>query len=639
MSKKARFLFLIIIKCCILIIMINIFEFSNLSPAGNERQQERSHLLVDTLGCKIPKINPFDDSIQRFIKPGIKLTCSYDKDIVYSEGNQLKINHYSNARSLGLQYCKYEVIWRPPDIKTDHDYFILKNQSESFTDTVTIKDDFILVTCYNDINVTVYRNAFSFIHEKLSVEKRSNKAFKTFSHSSEFISILMVGIDSISRNNMIRFMPKTREYLQKKMGALEYLGYNKVADNTFLNLVPMTTGKFVHELPWNASMTNITFDKFNFIWKNFSENGYRTLYSEDSPHGQIFDYEKAGFSIPTADYFDRPFTLALEEMGDVWNQNHHCVHGRPGTKISLDYTKQFVQKFKDRPYFSFTFITRLTHDVLQDAYKADGLYLEFLKSIHEGSNLNNTMLVFFSDHGIRFGGFRQTFVGKIEERLPFLFFVVPEWFKKKYETLYTNLIINRRRLITPFDIYQTLKHLLIFPKTPVDSYGRSFSLLLPISSERTCEQATILPHWCTCLEEAKLNLTNAIVKMVAQSFVKSLNNILLSYKQCTKLDLKQVLSATKFLPSDVVLKYIQTSHKKDKSEIHFGEKVKTHVDYQLMLETSPGGGVFEVTMRHDEINNTTERVGDISRLSMYGKTSHCVQGIELKKICYCKIQI
>jgi hypothetical protein len=40
-------------------------------------------------------------------------------------------------------------------------------------------------------------------------------------------------------------MPETRKYVMQNMSAVELIGYNKVADNTFVNIVPMTTGKFI----------------------------------------------------------------------------------------------------------------------------------------------------------------------------------------------------------------------------------------------------------------------------------------------------------------------------------------------------------------------------------------------------------
>jgi hypothetical protein len=41
----------------------------------------------------------------------------------------------------------------------------------------------------------------------------------------------------------------------------------------------MTTGKFVKELPWTEDMKNVPLDKYNFIWKKYSQHGYRTMSS------------------------------------------------------------------------------------------------------------------------------------------------------------------------------------------------------------------------------------------------------------------------------------------------------------------------------------------------------------------------
>jgi hypothetical protein len=50
-------------------------------------------------------------------------------------------------------------------------------------------------------------------------------------------------------------------------------------------------------------------DEYNFIWNNYSANGYRTLYVEDHPDIAIFDFGKSGFQIPPGDYFNRHFTV------------------------------------------------------------------------------------------------------------------------------------------------------------------------------------------------------------------------------------------------------------------------------------------------------------------------------------------
>ncbi|VDI25524.1 Hypothetical predicted protein [Mytilus galloprovincialis] len=189
-----------------------------------------------------------------------------------------------------------------------------------------------------------------------------------------------MGTDSIARNNMLRYMKKTWTYLVNKLNAIDLLGYNKVADNTFPNIVSMTAGKFLNELSWNESLKTATMDNFNFIWNNYSSKG---------------------------------------------------------------------------------------------------------------------------DHGMRFGRFRETYVVKLEERLPFMLIVFPSWFITKYPEVYRNLRINARRLTTPFDIFATLEHILDFngiEKKQVTKQ-RSMSLLHEIPENRTCDEAgDNYPNWsCFCI--------------------------------------------------------------------------------------------------------------------------------------------
>jgi hypothetical protein len=51
----------------------------------------------------------------------------------------------------------------------------------------------------------------------------------------------------------------------------------------------------------------------------------------------------------------------------------------------------------------------------------------------------NTLLIFGSDHGARFGAFRGTSLGRMEERLPLQLLVFPEWFKNEYKEIYEML--------------------------------------------------------------------------------------------------------------------------------------------------------------------------------------------------------
>lgn len=53
---------------------------------------------------------------------------------------------------------------------------------------------------------------------------------------------MMIGLDSVSRLNFHRQFPTTYKILRERLAAYEMYGYNKVRDNTFVNLVPMFLG-------------------------------------------------------------------------------------------------------------------------------------------------------------------------------------------------------------------------------------------------------------------------------------------------------------------------------------------------------------------------------------------------------------
>ncbi len=80
-----------------------------------------------------------------------------------------------------------------------------------------------------------------------------------------------------------------------------------------------------------------------------------------------------------------------------------------------------------------------------------------LKKLFDLNLMKNTVIMFFADHGIRFGKLRQTHSGEIEAKLPFFHIYLPESISDYSRN---NLIKNQNRLTTPFDIYATLLHII-----------------------------------------------------------------------------------------------------------------------------------------------------------------------------------
>ena len=172
----------------------------------------------------------------------------------------------------------------------------------------------------------------------------------------------------------------------------------------------------------------------------------------------------------------------------------------------------------------------MTHDFINYPTLMDRDLSELLGFMQHEKYLENTILFVLSDHGIRFGSFRQTtFQGMVEERLrkackvetimkslneflfslftAFLFAIFPKSFKQKYPLAVRNFKRNSRRLTTHFDVFETLKDLSNLDvnslaneklKTRAEdlkeregNFPRGISLFLEMPNERTCDNAGI----------------------------------------------------------------------------------------------------------------------------------------------------
>lgn len=125
-------------------------------------------------------------------------------------------------------------------------------------------------------------------------------------------------------------------------------------------------------------------------------------------------------------------------------------------QVYLEYLVDFIRAMKEwkQRYFAFHFMAKLTHDHLNNAGLMDPFVHRFFDKLFRYNLLENTIVIFFSDHGIRFGKIRETLSGKYEERLPFMHIYVPKEWRNR------NLSVNEHRLSTPFDIHASLKHIL-----------------------------------------------------------------------------------------------------------------------------------------------------------------------------------
>lgn len=459
------------------------------------------------------------------------------------------------------------------------------------------------------------------------------------------VNVIMMGFDSLSRNAVIRKLPKAYDYLTKVLHADVLKGYNIIGDGTPQALIPILTGQTELELPETRKRKFFSafVNEYPMIWKEYQKAGYVTAFNEDQPKIGTFSYRLNGFDKQPTDHYMRTFYQAIES--DLSHYKKLCVGSRKKHNAMLDYTKDFIEKYNNtNPSFIFSFHAELSHDSINLIGVADDDITAWMKSMKTSGLLNNSILIMMSDHGNRFAEIRNTLQGKMEERLPFFSFVFPEWFKKKYSTMYRNFRTNVDRLTTPFDIHETLQDILylqLHRTTKKPDHPRAISLFNRIPEHRSCADAFIEPHWCSCLSWHALNDTSSEeVLRASKAVVETINKFTKDYRDiCNELHLDEVKWSAKLIPQKSLLRF-KTNKDTDGFLADMSANTKVTNDmYQVKIITRPSNAIYESSVLYDFVKNEFRvKLSDISRVNKYGEQARCIynENPELRKFCYCK---
>ncbi|KAK9694813.1 Protein of unknown function (DUF229) [Popillia japonica] len=475
----------------------------------------------------------------------------------------------------------------------------------------------VLVSCKTEKGREVYSNTHSLLERK---SDKPNKLKANFAHGEQPPNVFLIGIDSMSRLNFHRVFSNTVNYLQEH-DWLEYKGYNKIGDNTFPNLMALLTGKNITTVLKECDPKKHT-DTCNFVWEDYSKLGYLTALMEDeSSIGTFATYHFKGFRKQPTDLYYMPYVVASEKLLPVKKMEGLTYCAGPQTSVErvLNVIKDLVLNYSDQPKFGVFWMNSVSHEDINAAGRVDEVFTNFLSELEPDIN-NNTIIIFLSDHGIRFGNIRVTRSGWLEERLPFLYFWIPNEFKRKFPNEYQHLKQNADQLTTPYDIYMMLQHVLALYKVDYslkNSEGCSNcrSLFTHIN-DRSCEEASIQFHWCTCFGYNYLNPKSKLALLASHFAINEINTFLDHHphmsQKCARLMLKSVISAG-----------ISVNNSYNKTFV------------LLIFETNPEAK-FEITV---SIYNGQKdwrfiNEGSTSRLDRYESTSSCVNENKMYCVCY-----
>ncbi|XP_037951645.1 uncharacterized protein LOC119682309 [Teleopsis dalmanni] len=494
-----------------------------------------------------------------------------------------------------------------------HQYFVVPDHIE-----------YMIVEC--SLNSTIIqKDAFSFIqYRKLPSTVKADRP----ANNTRKPSVYLIGIDSLSSINFRRNMPLTFNYFQEN-NWFELQGTNKIGDNTFPNLMAVMAGMDERTTFEQCDPTSVGgLDKCNIIWNDFKKYGYRTAFAEDEVTMSTFNYGRYGFEKVPTDHYLRPMLLAISNKLNVTDLYglFYCVGRNQYAAYIYDYMMQLANRYQEEPTFGLFWTNSISHNAFDASSIMDGKMLEYFKTMKANGILENAIVFFLSDHGMRWGSLLRKPNGFLENRLPMFFISLPKWFKNRHPDIVKALQVNRHRLTSSYDIYMTMKHILELSEPGIklpaaQNCPKCQSVFKEVPENRTCADAGITEHWCTCTLYDIVPTDNSIIKNITNQIINSMNEYL-EMKNissiCSKIELRDINSAL--------------------IKIEENDEINSQPTYRVEYSVNPKSAIYEASVVYDSLKKTIKiNVEDISCLTSYAKIANCVQDKQAKKYCICKI--
>ena len=294
-------------------------------------------------------------------------------------------------------------------------------------------------------------------NKTLSLERK--KLEKNSNPYSENIMILY--LDSISRNNALRKLKKTMKFIEQ---FISYKGGNNknYPNEIFHSFQFFKYHSFIHGTADNFPKLfygNIrTGNNLVRINKYAKENGYITSQSSDWCAN---DLTGMSHNLTKEELYDHQLLFCDRNFPSLNSHIKRCLYGNIGSYYLLEYSNQFWRNYQNNRRFSVTLIDDAHEGTLELVKYTDDLLFNFLNSLYNDNLLINTTIFVMSDHGCGMPSiyYLNDFY-KIEVNLPMLFIIINDRKNINYNEQYYNIQKNQQTFITGYDIYNPISHII-----------------------------------------------------------------------------------------------------------------------------------------------------------------------------------
>ena len=364
-----------------------------------------------------------------------------------------------------------------------------------------------------EVYVDFTKDSYGKIDIKINFSKKLSDKRLELGKNTNSNNILFIFLDNLSRVHFYRQFKKTSKFLktflsfegfstkenpEQKYHGFEFIKYHNFQTATLHNAIPMFSGVY-----YKGENRMIS------IVKNMKEIGYITGNVQDICHKELmsigslenysfieFDHE---YAAPNCDpnVYKYGFGFFSGENGML----RKCLYGKDSIEYSFEYGKKFWMAYRNNKKF-LRIVNTYAHEYSGEKAKySDNALYNFLNDLYLSEQLRNTTIFIAGDHGFALMGFYKLLNPKdwrIEQSMPIFILLVPDKKNITYEEEYSEVIKNQQNLITPFDIYYTLRDIIFG-----DEYKKN--LLLEQNNEGESLFRYINPKERNCSKYEQIN--------------------------------------------------------------------------------------------------------------------------------------
>ncbi|KAJ6245127.1 hypothetical protein M0813_20576 [Anaeramoeba flamelloides] len=543
-SKYSREMVIVAIVFLFVLIFYFSYRKSYLTEHWNDGLHGKKQLQSEEINCEYPKYVPwidfFPDGFLNFFLGSSK--CPKYKDFSKIVNRELIMDC---PQSKNPRYVLY-----PDFLSTrsliDGQFKIFQKEfhqllerdkketlPQKYTGPVSVKDSFYIRTfCGKKEN---YLITLPKIEKNNKDNKNSNSADKKMQNNNEnenengnengnkneinenenektHVQIFL--LDCISRQHFYRKLKKTTTLLETLSEGSDYKVYDferygAVGRHTRTTVLPMMCRLF-NNPKWEKKGYPDCTKKMPLY--QFKQNDYRTMFIANFCEDTLKSYWNATQETLNLDYylatpFCHPEYHAEQTLfKGPYSATKRCIGNKHVHEYVFDLQKQFRYAHSDEARMSLSYLIEGHEGSLEVIKQVDGDLANYLEwSIKEDQiKQQSTITIILADHGCHAGPYpRFTKAGKLENKTPSLFMIMPKEYLLKYPEIEKNLDINQHILVTAFDINHTLIDLSNYPYTKdfgVKTY-KQYSLLRSLPQDRSCKSVRLLNDRCACKEQ------------------------------------------------------------------------------------------------------------------------------------------